>query len=646
MNENNYMGKWELGCIVLNSIVYKILTGYTEKIVTLGGAAAWMTAAFDGIIFLVILKIVIKAYEPYADEGILDALQKRGRSGVCRTVAILAAIYFIFSAINTLSLVCSALKIITYTNSPRWFLAIFFIVGAILTAVCGERAVRRIHSLTVLGICVIIVAIVILSLKYSDVYNLFPIFGNGAKSVFGKGLCGLFLYSDIAVLPFLPRRGGEYSYKRTVMNSARIGVLLNVLVILAVTLNINPAERIDLPLYPLTKTANIGKLSARLDAAYQVVLIVSALVYLSLAVRILLTCFRKASFKIRRTGGAILCLVLCLSLCGCYDGNEVEENAYAVAVGVDKGENAAYSYTFQISNPLDSGRKAGIKPADKEQDDDELDETNKTVDNITVEGDDYFHAADKLKSILSKDLSLSHLKLLVFSEEAAENGVLEHGELILHEREVRPGTNLCLARSARDFLVNVKPTLEKSTVRYYELYFKNYKVPYAPVTQLREFVGRSSDPGNDAVIPEVKDGSLEGMGLFSNGRLCGSAEAEEVVIYKLLRGELKSGTVENFGKTALISSGGKPKIKIKLNGETIEAEITARIKIDDGDLDTADKLNNDAKNFLNNSYQSGCDVLGIGRRLKKNFLTQQKWDSFDWRSKIKNCKFTVNFWIK
>ena len=120
------------------------------------------------------------------------------------------------------------------------------------------------------------------------------------------------------------------------MNSARIGVLLNVLVILAVTLNINPAERIDLPLYPLTKTANIGKLSARLDAAYQVVLIVSALVYLSLAVRILLTCFRKASFKIRRTGGAILCLVLCLSLCGCYDGNEVEENAYAVAVGVDK----------------------------------------------------------------------------------------------------------------------------------------------------------------------------------------------------------------------------------------------------------------------------------------------------------------------
>ncbi len=646
MNENNYMGKWELGCIVLNSIIYKILTGYTEKIVTLGGAAAWMTAVFDGIIFLVILKIVLKAYETYADDGILDALQKRGGSGTCRAVAILAAIYFIFSAINTLSLACSALKVITYTNSPRWFLAMFFIVGAILTAVCGERAVRRIHSLTVLGICVVIAAIVILSLKYSDVYNLFPILGNGVKSVFGKGLSALFLYSDIVVILFLPRRGGEYSYKKTVMNSARIGVFLNVLAVLAVTLNINPAERIDLPLYPLTKTANIGKLSARLDAAYQIVLIVSALVYLSLAVRILLTCFRKASFKIRRTGGAILCLVLCLSLCGCYDGNEVEENAYAVAVGVDKGKNAAYSYTFQISNPLDSGGKEGIETTEEKRNDDELDDTNKTVDNITVEADDYFHAADKLKSILSKDLSLSHLKLLVFSEEAARSGALEHSELIFREREVRPGTNLCLARSAKDFLVNVKPTLEKSTVRYYELYFKNYKVPYAPVTQLREFVGRSVDSGNDAVIPEVKDGSLEGMGLFSNGRLSTIAKAEEVVLYKLLCGELKSGTVENLGKTAVISSAGKPKIKIKLNGETVETEITACIKIDDGDLGAPDKLNDDAEEFLNNSYQTGCDVLGVGRRLKKNFSTQQKWNDFDWRNKIKNCKFTVNFWIK
>ena len=38
-----------------------------------------------------------------------------------------------------------------------------------------------------------------------------------------------------------------------------------------------------------------------------------------------------------------------------------------------------------------------------------------------------------------------------------------------------------LARSWEGFLVNVKPTLEKKPQsRYYELYFKNYKVPYAP----------------------------------------------------------------------------------------------------------------------------------------------------------------------
>ncbi len=58
MNEHNYIGKWELGCIVVNSVIYKILTGYSKIFTDCGGAAAWITAAFYGIVFLILLKVL------------------------------------------------------------------------------------------------------------------------------------------------------------------------------------------------------------------------------------------------------------------------------------------------------------------------------------------------------------------------------------------------------------------------------------------------------------------------------------------------------------------------------------------------------------------------------------------------------------
>ncbi len=655
MNEHNYIGKWELGCIVVNSVIYKILTGYSKIFTDCGGAAAWITAAFYGIVFLILLKAALKFYEPCADEGLVEVLKKKNKR-LCTFVCAAASLYFIFSGCYAVRLVCNALKEITYVNSPVWFLALFFIGGAAVTAVLGERAVRRIHSLTVLGTAAAIFAIIILSLGYSEIYNIFPVMGSGAAGVFGRGAATLYLYSDIILIFFLPRRHGNYSYKKTVMNAARIGVLINVLTVLAVSLNISPSERLDLPVYPLTKTANIGKMSARLDAVYQIALIVSVFVYLSLIICVLLKNAKHITARFARAGGAVLCIVLCVTLCGCYDAGEVEESAYAVAIGIDKGNSEAYRYTFQISNPLESGDVSAEEPPGDNKTDENKNEgenknesekksgNNKTADSITVEANDYFTAADKLKSILSKNLSLSHLKLIVFSKEAARDGALGHSELMLREREVRPGTNLCLAESAQDFLTNVKPTLEESTVRYYELYFKNYKIPYAPVTQLRDFVGRCAESGFDAVIPTVKGNSLEGMGIFSEEKLQIEADAGDVLLYKLLMGELKEGAVETSDGTKVISSCGKPRVEINENGEKIN--ISVKVKSDGKNKEKLDALSREAEEFLSNSYKNGCDVIGIGRRLKKNFLTQKKWMEYNWRKKLIRCSFSVNIYTK
>ena len=55
---------------------------------------------------------------------------------------------------------------------------------------------------------------------------------------------------------------------------------------------------------------------------------------------------------------ALFALLLCLPLSGCYDSREVEETAYLIGLGIDKKEDTL-RYTFQISNPLETGTTSG-----------------------------------------------------------------------------------------------------------------------------------------------------------------------------------------------------------------------------------------------------------------------------------------------
>ena len=640
MDETNYMSKFELGCIVFNSLSYKLFTRYTEVYSRYGGSAAWITALFSGTVFLVLLRIVLKLYSPYANDGLLYSLKKRGKSTLHSILSVICVAYFIFSLCYALYLGGTALKNIVYVNSPMWFIFLFFGLCAVFNCIFGKKAIRRLHSLNALYIGLSIVAISLLSFRYADGFNLTPVLGKGAASVFGKGMATLFMYSDIAVIFFLPKDGAKYSFSKTVMRSAFIAVAVNVLAILALSLNTPPelSEKLFLPLYPLTKTANLGKLPARLDIIYQVALIASSLLYISLALHIIVSGVSSLGKKAKKITATALSFLLCLPLCGCYDSREVEEKAYVIALGIDKGTDKNFSYTFQISNPLESGGTIGADEKDKEGQTSK--EPNKTVDNIIIDAPDYHSAMANLRSHLSKEPDVSHIKLIIYSFDVARDDTLYHSELLLKEREIRPGTNLCLALSAKDYLLSVKPTLEETTVRYYELFTDNRSIPHAPVTELRDFVGRSLDEGFDAVIPIVGENGLSGMGIFSNGSLKEILNGDDVILYKLLQGEKVRAPIN--GGISIIEGDGNPKIRVEITDGIPRAKIKLYVKVlENSSPETAILLKNSCESLLYRASVENCDIIGIGRYLRKSCLTQSEWDTLHQTNYLKKCKFEV-----
>ena len=203
MDNKYYMGRWELFCLVFNSLIYKIFTHYPSSFIRIGGSAAWVTAAFVSVIFFILLLAILHFYTPYASKGLTEAVRERfGNLPAC-LISVIAVIYFSFSAYYALSSVCRALKDVSYIISPQIFTGAFILIAAVLIAFCGKAAVRRIHSLSALGVGAAAIIIAVLSMRYADIYNLMPILGNGVESVFGKGASTLFIYSDILVIFFL-----------------------------------------------------------------------------------------------------------------------------------------------------------------------------------------------------------------------------------------------------------------------------------------------------------------------------------------------------------------------------------------------------------------------------------------------------------
>lgn len=383
----------------------------------------------------------------------------------------------------------------------------------------------------------------------------------------------------------------------------------------------------------------------------------------------------------------ILCAISFFA-CGCSDSSEVEQNAYVTAIGIDVNNNPTENertengninneiqnnniiFTFQISNPLNLGRNLSpeeyINIDDSDNNSDSNSE-NKTVDNITVTAKNIKDATDKLQSLISKNINLSHMKLAVFSYDSAKTEeMLNICNTLFKNIEVRPSLKLCLNENSREYLTNMHPTLEKNMISYIELFFGNPKIPYAPIVTLSEYLDKSEDGFCDAVIPTVNQNGLWGMGVFSKGQLVYIADGDNAGMYKILNGS-QYGLCVGKNKDITISCTKPARILIDFNDNEHEKEINdlsvklmIKLKVNPEVSDAKTNNNNlvyekeaEAKaevkkmilNMLNRSQENGCDITGISNRLKCRYLTSTGLNKSDIVQMIKNNSIKINYSI-
>lgn len=152
-----------------------------------------------------------------------------------------------------------------------------------------------------------------------------------------------------------------------------------------------------------------------------------------------------------------------------------------------------------------------------------------------------------------------------------------------------------------------------------------------------------------------------GMAVFSGKQMTGVRGSTDSVLYNILNGRYKDSyiTFHNNTDTPLtvkITQRRRPQIKVNVKNKTVNIELF--LESDLYSLSANYSLEQEISDFENRVTQiisescsdfikgvrdeQNADVLGIGMKAKKAFLTNDDFENYNWREKFKEYEISVN----
>lgn len=398
----------------------------------------------------------------------------------------------------------------------------------------------------------------------------------------------------------------------------------------------------------------------------------------------------------------ILLILIIFSLTGCYSKKELDNLAYVIAIGADVGSGDELNITYQIAVPLKISSESG-----------KTGEENYITH--TVRANSLYTGNSKVNSLTSKEINLSHVKLIVYSEELAKQDLSGHINSLISNVAIRPKTTVAQCKgTAQEFLEKITPNLEASPARYYELLFESQKYTddtiaselldfYSSASALdqattlivlsnqKENDDNSSKTKNEENMQEndknldlssedsennedIKDGNENnksetkflGIAAFNGGKLVGIIPEELVASHLILTSSLKEGNitvddVEEKNKLVSIKLSQEKACKFNVDIEKNVPEITITINILaklQSSNSTTDYLNKKNKNllkekietkletqlteYLRKTQELNSDISGIGKHVKKEYLTWTEFKKSNWNKNYQNAKIKLD----
>ena len=355
----------------------------------------------------------------------------------------------------------------------------------------------------------------------------------------------------------------------------------------------------------------------------------------------------------------ILSLII-LTLCGCWNYNELNNYSIATGMAIDYEDNK-YIVSFLISN----GKK-------------EEDSSNPYYQATLYSGEGMtiYEAIKNIELVSPKQLYIGHLTSIVISESVARRGLYDSLEYLLEDSNSKKNFYVVLAKgsSAKDILSITNPMTEFSSESISDNIEASNKLQGNIIAKTYNDViydlvndGIDSAINSYVIVGDVNKGitkdnlestqvsayiKLDDLGIFKGDKLVAWASMNESMGINIINNDVDNiyiNTDCEDGHIVISANDIRTKknilndsIKIKTIGNATIKEVTCDIDLEDKNNmnDLKIKVDNKVKDMIKNGYifarDNGSDVFGLGLSLYRN--NPKYYNSVDWYNTYLNLE--------
>lgn len=312
-------------------------------------------------------------------------------------------------------------------------------------------------------------------------------------------------------------------------------------------------------------------------------------------------------------------------LTSCFDGGEAENRAYVLAIGIDKTDTAEMDYTFQYALPLN------IDTAE-----------NETLKCETVQATNIYSASDIFNSNISKEINFSHLKLLVFDQNVAYDGLERFKPMLLSNTDILPSACITISKeSAKEYLGNVFSPLELNPAKYYNFAFDEKNSPFSEAFYIKNIFEKT-----DYVIPFTNEGAV----VFKDHKAVSTLDSSEIPYYKLLAGTMNKFTIDYTGQgfSCVVLQESKPTITIDKDNMNVYITLHLKLSLYGNPPKNAKelihtKIKQKCLNIIKKAQNKNTDIFNFETTFRPHFLTLPQFEAFNFKEKYQEIYFDIRF---
>lgn len=343
-----------------------------------------------------------------------------------------------------------------------------------------------------------------------------------------------------------------------------------------------------------------------------------------------------------------------LMLCGCWDYTEMNDVKYVAGFALDKERNE-YILTSEV---LEASISA-----------------NTIKSNIVQSRGKTIHSAlrDAIKKT-GKMLQLSHTKVVIVSEEIAEEGIVPAIDLINRDVEVRNDMWILVSgmNTASEVLTKGKIDDEIISYELADAIKSSNKTGKYNSIEVFKFISDLSNKGIDATTPMVKTVKQEskvyfqvfGTAVFKQDKMIGKLNEGDTVILQILRDKKPIFIIpielQNRGSLSLEIMNINRKVKVKRENDKISMNMYINMDVALSELaeeevnyiskenreklkkqveEYIDKNANELIQKLQKEYKS--DIVGFGDLIRKDVPKEWRKIGNGWKDKYQDTDIKV-----